>query len=156
MEMGRCTLARHPYTVLSGETSALGWGGQRILQQEGNNSFKCDPFQSKLGSEHPAGPSLASPAAGKILWMMICSGASAEELGLQAGIKQGAECWSLPGATPKSGFVSPEGVGLSTGRKVRYKPRYSGPQQVVWWGSAVEVTQAPVWCLFLTLPHSEP
>lgn len=156
MEMGRCTLARHPYTVLSGETSALGWGGQRILQQEGNNSFKCDPFQSKLGSEHPAGPSLASPAAGKILWMMICSGASAEELGLQAGIKQGAECWSLPGATPKSGFVSPEGVGLSMGRKVRYKPCYSGPQQVVWWGSAVEVTQAPVWCLFLTLPHSEP
>lgn len=64
---------------------------------------------------------------------MICSGASPKELVLQPRKKQGAEHWSLPRATPKSGFVSSESAGLSMGRKVRYKPHYSGPKQV-WFG----------------------
>lgn len=118
-----------PYTVLSGDTSALGWGGQRTLQQEGNNSFKWDPF--KLGFEHPLGSSLASPlknSVGDDLQWCLSKG-----IGFAAQEKAGTEHWSLPRATPKSGFVSSESAGLSMGRKVRYKSHYSGPKQV-WFG----------------------
>lgn len=97
LEMGRCSLASNSLHSPEWRHLCLGLGGQRALQQEWNNSFKCDPFESSLGSEHPSGSSLASPPAGKILWMMICSGASPKELPLRPRIKQGAERhWSLP------------------------------------------------------------
>lgn len=80
-----------PYNSPEWRHLCFGLGRLRTVQQEGNNSFKCDLFKSKLDSEHPSGSSLASPPAGKTLWMMISRGASAKELVLQPRVKEGAE-----------------------------------------------------------------
>lgn len=90
-KIGNSSLARHSLHSPEWRHLCFGLGRLRTVQQEGNNSFKCDLFKSKLDSEHPSGSPLASPPAGKTLWMMICRGASAKELVLQPRIKEGAE-----------------------------------------------------------------